>query len=67
MTGTVESDRFEEPDTATEAAIADVLSEVLGAKDVDVTADFLELGLDSIVALSVVQAARRRGIACGPG
>ena len=29
---------------------------------IDVTADFLQMGLDSIVALSVVQAARRRGI-----
>lgn len=50
------------PETATESALAELLSEMLQSREVDVTADFLELGLDSIVALSVVQAARRRGI-----
>lgn len=56
------------PETETEKALAAVLCELLdsaGSRDVadiDVTADFLALGLDSIVALSVVQAARRRGI-----
>ncbi|WP_319449118.1 MULTISPECIES: amino acid adenylation domain-containing protein [unclassified Mycobacterium] len=57
-----QSDRFEGPATATEVVLAEVLGDVLGAKDVDVTADFLDLGLDSIVALSVVQAVRRRGL-----
>lgn len=52
-----------EPETPTEAALAELLSELLGQPRVDVTADFLQLGLDSIVALSVVQAARARGIA----
>ena len=43
--------------------IAEALAEVLDmAINVDVTADFLDLGLDSIVALSVVQAVRRRGV-----
>lgn len=51
-----------EPETATESALAELFSELLHITNVDVTADFLELGLDSIVALSVVQAARRRGI-----
>jgi mycobactin peptide synthetase MbtF len=51
------------PETPTEAALAEVFTEVLGTADVDVTAGFLQMGLDSIVALSVVQAARRRGIA----
>jgi mycobactin peptide synthetase MbtF len=54
------------PQTPTEAELVGVLAEVLGlpAGDLpDVDADFLELGLDSIVALSVVQVARRRGIA----
>lgn len=51
------------PETATEAALAELLAELLGQPRVDVTADFLQLGLDSIVALSVVQAARGRGIA----
>lgn len=51
------------PETATEAALADLLAELLGHPNVDVTADFLQLGLDSIMALSVVQAARARGMA----
>lgn len=51
------------PETETEAELARLLAEVLDTAQVDVNADFLELGLDSIVALSVVQAARRRGIA----
>ncbi|KZS74762.1 non-ribosomal peptide synthetase [Mycobacterium kansasii] len=50
------------PESATESALAELLSEMLQIPEVDVTSDFLELGLDSIVALSVVQAARRRGI-----
>ncbi|OBI89705.1 non-ribosomal peptide synthetase [Mycobacterium sp. 1245805.9] len=51
------------PATPTESALAQAFTDVLGGTDVDVTAGFLELGLDSISALSVVQAARRRGIA----
>ncbi|ORA20398.1 non-ribosomal peptide synthetase [Mycobacterium arosiense] len=51
------------PETATEFALAELLAELLGQPRVDVTADFLALGLDSIMALSVVQAARARGIA----
>lgn len=50
------------PQTPTEVELAAVLAEVLGVGEIDVTADFLELGLDSIVALSVVQTARRRGV-----
>ncbi|OBK41399.1 non-ribosomal peptide synthetase [Mycobacterium sp. 1245111.1] len=52
-----------EPETETESVLAEVLTEILRVGRVDPNADFLELGLDSIVALSVVQAARRRGIA----
>jgi mycobactin peptide synthetase MbtF len=52
-----------EPETATESALAGVLTEILGLPRVDVTADFVQLGLDSITALSVVQAARMRGMA----
>ena len=52
-----------EPETPTEAALAELLSELLHQPRVDVAADFLQLGLDSIMALSVVQAARARGIA----
>ncbi|KAB7754195.1 non-ribosomal peptide synthetase [Mycolicibacterium mucogenicum] len=54
------------PATATELAVAELFADVLEVADpagLDVTADFLDLGLDSIVALSVVQAARRRGLA----
>ena len=54
------------PATATERAVAQLFADVLEVADpseLDVTADFLDLGLDSIVALSVVQAARRRGLA----
>ena len=50
------------PATETESALADVLAAVLGADGVGVTDDFLEMGLDSIVALTLVQEARRRGI-----
>ncbi|HEY0229386.1 MAG TPA: AMP-binding protein, partial [Mycobacterium sp.] len=52
-----------EPETATESALAELLSELLHQPRVDVAADFLQLGVDSIMALSVVQAARARGIA----
>jgi mycobactin peptide synthetase MbtF len=50
------------PETETEAALVAVLTELLDGVEVDVTAEFLSLGLDSIVALSVVQGARQRGI-----
>jgi mycobactin peptide synthetase MbtF len=51
-----------EPETATESALAELLTDILHVARIDPNADFLELGLDSIVALSVVQSARRRGI-----
>jgi mycobactin peptide synthetase MbtF len=50
------------PETPTETALVELLCEILQSEQIDVDADFLRLGLDSIVALSVVQAARRRGI-----
>ncbi|MGB7110239.1 MAG: amino acid adenylation domain-containing protein [Mycobacterium sp.] len=52
-----------EPETATEAVLTELLIEILHVSRIDLDADFLELGLDSIVALSVVQSARRRGVA----
>jgi len=61
-----EAESFEAPETATESVLAELLTNILaipGSSRVDVTADFLQLGLDSIMALSVVQAARARGIA----
>lgn len=51
------------PATPTEATLAEAVAELLGVTAVDVGADLFSLGLDSIVALSVVQAARRRGVA----
>lgn len=51
------------PETATERALVEAFSAVLDTAEIDVTASFLQLGLDSIVALSVVQSARRRGVA----
>ncbi|WP_197516920.1 non-ribosomal peptide synthetase [Mycobacterium sp. E2699] len=50
-------------ETPTEVALAAAVTDVLEKTDIDVTAAFPELGLDSIAAISVVQAARRRGIA----
>jgi mycobactin peptide synthetase MbtF len=52
-----------EPETATESTLVEVLAEMLHVSRIDPDADFLELGLDSIAALSVVQSARRRGLA----
>lgn len=57
-----DSEEFAAPSTETEIVLAEVLGELLDSAVVDVNADFLDLGLDSIVALSVVQAARRRGV-----
>ncbi len=51
-----------EPETPTENALCDLISELLGSPQVDVDAEFVQLGLDSIVALSLVQSARHRGI-----
>lgn len=50
------------PETPTETVLAELLADALDGDEVDVTTDFLELGLDSIVALTLVQAARRRGL-----
>lgn len=61
----VESDRST-PETPTESALAAVLAEILHVEHVNLDADFFELGVDSIVALSVVHAARSRGIPLRP-
>nr|WP_275691574.1 amino acid adenylation domain-containing protein [Mycolicibacterium sphagni] len=50
------------PGTPTEITLGQAVAELLGLTAVDIDADLLELGLDSIVALSVVQAARRCGL-----
>ncbi len=63
LDATGRADGSDAPATDTEKVLAEVLADMLDTGHVDVTAEFLELGLDSIVALSVVQAVRRRGIA----
>ncbi|BBZ03723.1 non-ribosomal peptide synthetase [Mycolicibacterium chitae] len=60
--GDIDDGPVAKPETETEAALAEVVAELLETPVVDVAADLLSMGLDSIVALSVVQAARRRGI-----
>ena len=47
-------------ETPTEAELVAALAELLGTESPDIDADFLELGLDSIVALSLVQRPPRR-------
>ncbi|ORV80977.1 non-ribosomal peptide synthetase [Mycobacterium interjectum] len=59
----IAADRAVPPETPTEAALAEAFADVLEIADIDVTAGFLDVGLDSIAALSVVQAARRHGVA----
>ncbi|MGE0218507.1 amino acid adenylation domain-containing protein [Mycolicibacterium sp.] len=59
----VEDGPLTAPRTPTETVLAELMAEILdGDVTFGVTTDFLELGLDSIVALTLVQAARRRGI-----
>ena len=57
-----ESSHIASPSTDTERSLALVFSELLGVPQVDVEADVLEMGLDSITAVSAVQVARRRGV-----
>ncbi|BBZ22578.1 non-ribosomal peptide synthetase [Mycolicibacter hiberniae] len=54
--------------TDTERVLAEVLAEVFGSAGdaAGVEADLRDLGLDSIVALSLVRAARRRGLPLRP-
>ncbi len=62
MTATPE-DAPAPPSTPTEIALGHAITQLLGVPSVDVDADLLELGLDSIAALSLVQIARRDGLA----
>ncbi|GAA2775181.1 non-ribosomal peptide synthetase [Mycolicibacterium pallens] len=52
----------EPPSTPTEVALSEAVSGLLGLDVVDIDTDLLELGLDSIAALSLVQLARSRGL-----
>jgi mycobactin peptide synthetase MbtF len=51
-----------QPQTVNESELAEAVRETLRIPQVDVDAGLLELGLDSISALTLVQAARRRGV-----
>ena len=59
----IPEDAPEAPSTPTEIALGHAVTQLLGVPSVDVDADLLELGLDSIAALSLVQIARRDGLA----
>ncbi|MBB5912910.1 mycobactin peptide synthetase MbtF [Nocardia transvalensis] len=50
------------PETATEKALSATIAEVFDGRAPGVDADFFELGMDSIVAIALVNAARRQGI-----
>lgn len=50
------------PTSPTELLLERAAAEVLGRSHIDLDADLLEVGLDSIVALSLVQIARRGGL-----
>jgi len=52
--------------TETERTLVELLSEIFGGTTPGVETDLRDLGLDSIVALSVVRAARRRGLPLRP-
>ncbi|MFD6391562.1 amino acid adenylation domain-containing protein [Nocardia sp. NPDC060259] len=53
-------------ETPTEIALSEVFAELFDGRAPGVDADFYELGVDSIVAISLVNKARRRGIALNP-
>ncbi|MEU7631038.1 amino acid adenylation domain-containing protein [Nocardia sp. NPDC049220] len=53
----------DEPETESERALAAVLAEVFDGRTPGVADDFFALGMDSIVAISLVNKARRHGIA----
>ncbi len=50
------------PASPTEVLLERSVAELLGRSHIDIDAELLELGLDSIVALSLVQIARRSGL-----
>ncbi|MFD0365988.1 amino acid adenylation domain-containing protein [Nocardia sp. GCM10030253] len=52
-----------EPSTATEQSLSKVLAEVFDGRAPGVDEDFFAIGMDSIVAISMVNQARRHGLA----
>ncbi|MEU4646204.1 amino acid adenylation domain-containing protein [Nocardia fluminea] len=53
-------------ETPTEIALSELFAELFDGRAPGVDADFYELGVDSIVAISLVNKARRRGLALNP-
>ncbi|MFI1239731.1 amino acid adenylation domain-containing protein [Nocardia salmonicida] len=53
-------------ETATEIALSELFAELFDGRAPGIDADFYELGVDSIVAISLVNKARRRGLALNP-
>ncbi|MEU4599737.1 amino acid adenylation domain-containing protein [Nocardia sp. NPDC023988] len=53
-------------ETPTEIALSEVFAELFDGRAPGIDADFYELGVDSIVAISLVNKARRRGLALNP-
>ncbi|MGW5105824.1 amino acid adenylation domain-containing protein [Nocardia sp. NPDC004123] len=54
------------PSTATEKELAEVLAELFDGRTPGLDDDFFALGVDSIVAISLVNKARRRGLTLTP-
>ncbi|MFI5777109.1 amino acid adenylation domain-containing protein [Nocardia sp. NPDC051570] len=54
------------PRTETERALCQAFSEALGGRALGIDDDFLDLGIDSIVAISLVGRARRAGLSVSP-
>jgi mycobactin peptide synthetase MbtF len=60
------ADSFAAAETATEIALSELFAELFDGRAPGIDADFYELGVDSIVAISLVNKARRRGLALNP-
>ncbi|MEV5837489.1 amino acid adenylation domain-containing protein [Nocardia sp. NPDC052112] len=54
------------PNTETERTLCRALAEALGGMTPGIDDDFIELGMDSIVAISLVNAVRRAGLSVSP-
>ncbi|WP_406270234.1 amino acid adenylation domain-containing protein [Nocardia sp. NBC_00881] len=54
------------PNTATEHVLCEIFAELFDGWTPDIDADFFTLGMDSIVAISLVTKARRQGIQLSP-
>ncbi|MFE3346968.1 non-ribosomal peptide synthase/polyketide synthase [Rhodococcus sp. NPDC059179] len=61
-----DEDRYREPRTDLEKALAEVFAEVLGVARVGLDDDFFALGGDSIVTIQLVSRAKARGLVFAP-